>query len=357
MSNVTIKDYQDWLKNNSKAKVPKEGEELSAYDEQANRTLYNQYVKQAELLNQKNEAEARVQAQKESALRDNYIAQAQAQKKAEDAVKMQGVATGVSESGLIDLYAQGAAARAGIINASDSAKNDIFSEYRRAIAESNAETNAALAEIDANRGIYEEEQKAKDNANAVNAFAFELEKFNSDNSDFEELKNAYEKFGASLDEAENHDLISQYQNALKDNNDAETIESERKLWKEKYGVSIDKDSIASAENAGSEWFGTKEKRVENLKEQISFEASKGNIKSGEVVEILFNGIPNATYRYFYKDGNYYKIPTVSLKSGSMVKNGKDIKVLSIYDNGYTERGANIVNGLPLYLATLQAGEN
>lgn len=215
MANVTIKDYQDWLKNNSKAKVPKEGEELSAYDEQANRSLYQQYVKQAELLNQKNEAEAQVQAQKESALRDNYIAQAQAQKKAEDAVKMQGVATGVSESGLIDLYAQGAAARAGIINASDSAKKDIFSEYRRAIAESNAETNAALAEIDAQRKAGDEQNRLLN----VSKFAEILNAYNEEGSDVDslDLKKAYEEnYKSYLDPETDYDLISKYQGIIED---------------------------------------------------------------------------------------------------------------------------------------------
>lgn len=337
MANVTIKDYQDWLKNNSKVKVPKEGEELSAYDEQANRSLYNQYVKQAELLNQKNEAEARVQAQKESALRDNYIAQAQAQKKAEDAVKMQGVATGVSESGLIDLYAQGAAARAGIINASDSAKNDIFSEYRRAIAESNAETNAALAEIDASRGIYEEEQKAKDNANAVNAFALALEKFNSGNSDFEELESAYENLGASLDEVGNYDLISQYQNALKDNNMAEEKEKARINFNQQTGLNVSIDEVASIENASADWFGTKEDRVNTLKNQIASEVESGNIKQDETVEIIFNGTRNLTYRYFYRNGHFFKIKTKSLRSVAAGiydnKIGNIYRPIEIYDNG------------------------
>ena len=39
MVDVTIKDYQDWLKNNKQVKVPKEGEALSAFDEQENRAL------------------------------------------------------------------------------------------------------------------------------------------------------------------------------------------------------------------------------------------------------------------------------------------------------------------------------
>ena len=70
---VTIKDYQNWLneeKNKGKIKVAKEGETLSSFDELENKALYNQYVKEAELFNQRKEAEAQVKAQTESALRD-----------------------------------------------------------------------------------------------------------------------------------------------------------------------------------------------------------------------------------------------------------------------------------------------
>ena len=318
MANVTIKDYQDWLKNNSKAKVPKKGEELSAYDEQANRTLYNQYVKQAELLNQKNEAEARVQVQKESALRDNYIAQAQAQKKAEDAVKMQGVATGVSESGLIDLYAQGAAARAGIINASDSAKNDIFSEYRRAIAESNAETNAALAEIDASR-------EETDKANAVNALAYALENYNADKYDFEDLKAAYEKYGASLDEVENYDIVQDYQNALKDY--------------DKATIDVNREGFDVSEFGRFFGMGREDSNQHDYLEQIVADAQAGKIKKGQyIVPNLGKHLDKRSYVYQYLgNGRFKKIDReeFSLGEGFLHEGSQLDRNLDVYTpDGY-----------------------
>lgn len=215
MANVTIKDYQDWLKNNSKAKVPKEGEELSAYDELENRRLYQQYVDGEQALKAKNEAEAKLSSQTETALRDNYIAQAQAQKKAEEAIKMSGMTSGLSESSLVDLYAKGAAARANILNSSNTAKNDIFSEYRNAIAESNAETNAALAEIDAQRKAGDEQNRLLN----VSKFAELLNAYNEEGSDVDslDLKKAYEEnYKSYLDPETDYDLISKYQGIIED---------------------------------------------------------------------------------------------------------------------------------------------
>ena len=215
---TTIYDYQKWLENSDKAKKSKDGENLSSYDELENKALYNQYVKQAELKKQREDAEAQVQQQTESALRDNYIAQAQAQKKAQDALKMQGITTGVSESGLIDLYAQGAAARANILNSSNTAKNDIFSEYRNAIAESNAETNAAIAEIDAQR-----EASDESGVTTYDNFAALLEVYQAGQLDFETLENKYneilEKDETAFDSEEYELLETQYKQHLKDYED------------------------------------------------------------------------------------------------------------------------------------------
>lgn len=215
MANVTIKDYQDWLKNNSKVKVPKEGEELSAYDELENRRLYQQYVDGEQALKAKNEAEAKLSSQTETALRDNYIAQAQAQKKAEEAIKMSGMTSGLSGSSLVDLYAKGAAARANILNSSNTAKNDIFSEYRNAIAESNAETNAALAEIDAQRKAGDEQNRLLN----ASKFAELLNAYNEEGSDVDslDLKKAYEEnYKSYLDPETDYDLISKYQGIIED---------------------------------------------------------------------------------------------------------------------------------------------
>ena len=211
MANIAIKDIEEWLKdekNAGKVKVPKEGEKLSAYDELYNRSLYQEYLDGAQALQKKNEKDALVDKQTASALRDNYVAQEQAKRQANEAMLASGVQTGLSESSLIDLYARGAAARAGIINSSNTAKNDIFSKYQDAIATSKRETNSSLAQIETERDTY-----AK--ANDIDQFANALSIYEND-GDFEDLKAAYDKFGGQLDKTENYDLIQKYNKYAED---------------------------------------------------------------------------------------------------------------------------------------------
>ncbi len=222
MVDVTIKDYQDWLKNNKQVKVPKEGETLSAFDEQENRALYAQYVNEANLLNQRKVQEKQLAEQKAAALRDNYVASEKAEKKAEDLAKMQGITTGASQSDLIDLYAKGAAARAGIIQANDNAKNDVFSAYSQALAESKASTNEAIAKIGALRA---EKEKTETEANfedylqqyldgVINKEA--LDSYYNDSEEYirDSLKNAYNNIENQKADAELSAAITNYGNGV-----------------------------------------------------------------------------------------------------------------------------------------------
>jgi len=217
MVDVTIKDYQDWLKNNKQVKVPKEGETLSAFDEQENRALYNQYLKEAELLRQRQDAEARLSEQKASALRDNYVASEKAEKKAEDLAKMQGITTGASQSDLIDLYAKGAAARAGIIQANDNAKNDVFSAYSQALTESKASTNSAIADISAKRVLAEEEKRDKEKTEAEANFEDYLQQYLDGVID----KNALDSYYNASEEYIRDSLKNAYKNVENQKADAE----------------------------------------------------------------------------------------------------------------------------------------
>lgn len=198
MADMTIKDYQDWLKNNKKVKVPKDGEKLSTYDELENKALYDQYVREAELFNQKKDAEAELQAQKETALRDHYVSQEKSQKQAQDALSMQGITSGISESGLIDLYAQGAAARAKIISANDSAKNDVLADYRNKVAESKLETNKDIAEIDALRLAKREQDEELEKEEGLATYQQALEDYSSGLIDEKTYDSILEKYRDNL---------------------------------------------------------------------------------------------------------------------------------------------------------------
>ena len=205
---MAIMSSEEWMKTAKNIKKPKEGEELSAYDKLENRTLYDQYVKEASALQAKNEAEAKLSSQTETALRDNYIAQAQAQKKAEEAIKMSGMTSGLSESSLVDLYAKGAAARASIMNANSDTKNEILSKYQEALASARSTANSSLATIETDRDVSEKQ-------NAIDQFNAALTGFEGGKIDFEDLEAAHTKFGGQLDKTENYDLIQKYENYKK----------------------------------------------------------------------------------------------------------------------------------------------
>lgn len=315
---IDIKDYQEWVKTDERARKAKEGEELSTLDEQANRTLYQQYIKQAELLNQKKEAEAQVQAQKEQSLRDNYIAQAQAQKKAEDAMKMQGIATGVSESGLIDLYAQGAAARANILNSSNSATNDIISEYRKAVAESNIETNAAIAEIDAQR-----EASDESGVTAYDNFTALLEGYQAGQLDFETLENKYkeilEKDKTAFDSEEYELLKTQYEQHLKDYEDTT--------------VNVYNDSI----DEFGKFFGMgrENSNQHDYLENIVADAKAGKIKEGQyIIPNYGKHLDKRSYVYQYLgNGRFKKIErdVISVGKGRQAHESLDVYTPEGYD--------------------------
>lgn len=329
MSNITIKDYQDWLEKNPQAKKAEDGKKLSTYDELENKALYQQYVKQAELLSQRQDAEAEVQAQKETALRDNYIAQAQAQKKAEDVMKMSGMTSGVSESGLIDLYAQGAAARAGIINSSNTAKNDIFSEYRQALAESNAETNAAIAEIDAQREAVEESEAETKNQAAAEQFLNMLNSYVQDEGVYktEDIEAEYKKVAEYLEENERTDIIKLYESAI--NDEAET-EAESSFTR-KSGLNVQESISLEDITHESDFFkGYNDRQYNAVMDELKKEIEQNNIKDGELVKINLRGLDNWNHSYFYYNGRLYKTQTWG--GGRLAHSKKIDKTLVVFPN-------------------------
>ncbi len=319
MADVTIKDYQEWLKNNNKVKVAKEGEKLSTFDELENKALYNQYVEEAKLFNQRQQAESLLEKQKAAQLRDHYVAQENAQKQAQDTLKMQGITSGVSESGLIDLYAQGAAARSKIISDNDSAKNDIFSDYRSRLAELQTDTNTSIANIDAQR-IRREEQEAEVNRlkeeqdaeikrlNAVSQFSNLLDKYNEEGNDmdFEEIRSAYEAFSPYLDEVENYDIIDTYKKHLKDEEDAQAVQASKNALADA-GVKTS-DDTRSFNTIDKGYLGVSEDREKAIKRELNSALENGNIKEGETIIVAISkDLGKVTY---YKDGRFYQGSTV-----------------------------------------------
>lgn len=309
MPSVGIKDYEQWLKNNNKVKVPKEGEKLSTYDELKNRTLYDQYVKEADALSARREAENALQKQTETALRDNYIAQAQAEKKAQEAMKMQGITTGLSESSLIDLYAKGAQARAGIISAADEKKTDIFSDYRSALAKAKSDANSALAQIDTDTELIEKQ-------NAVDQFNAALTGYEGGEIDFEDLKAAHTKFSGQLDEKENNDILTKY-----------------KQFAEEYDkatIDVNRDGFDVSDFGRFYGMGREDSAQHDYLEQVAKDAQAGKIEEGQyVVPNLGKHLDKRSYVYQYLgNGRFKKVERKELSLGKG-RNG-DLVDLDVY---------------------------
>lgn len=317
MPSVGIKDYEQWLKNNNKVKVPKEGEKLSAYDELSNRSLYQEYVDGAQALQKKNEADALVDKQTASALRDNYVAQEQALKKANEAMLASGVQTGLSESSLIDLYARGAAARAGIISAADDEKRDILSKYRDAVATARSTANSSLAQIETERDAY-----AK--ANDIDQFTNALSIYESD-GDFEDLKAAFDKFGGQLDETENYDILNKY-----------------KQFAEKYDkatIDVNREGFDVSDFGRFYGMGREDSAQHDYLEQVAADAKAGKIKEGQYIVPNFGKhLDKRSYVYQYLgNGRFKKIERdeFSLGEGFAHKGSQLDRDLDVYTpDGY-----------------------
>ena len=309
---MAIMSSEEWMKTAKNIKKPKEGEKLSAYDELENRTLYDQYVKEASALQAKNEAEAKLSSQTETALRDNYIAQAQAQKKAEEAIKMSGMTSGLSESSLVDLYAKGAAARASIMNANSDTKNEILSKYQDALTSARSTANSSLASIETERDTY-----AK--ANDIDQFANALSIYEND-GDFEDLKAAYDKFGGQLDETENYDLIQKY-NKYAEDYDKATID-----------VTADDFDVSEF---GS-FFGMGRENSDQYKylSAVVADAKKGKIKEGQyIVPNYGKHLDKRSYVYQYLGNGRFKeveLKDIKLGEGFLHKGSQVNRELDVY---------------------------
>ena len=118
-------------------------------ENQHNRVLYDQYVREAELGNQKKVALETNAASKSQSLRDNAVLTEKAKRYLEQKAVLEGNAnSGIAQSNLIDLYSQSAQNRANIGASYDQKESDLLLEYDKAINESKTNTNKSLFEIE-----------------------------------------------------------------------------------------------------------------------------------------------------------------------------------------------------------------
>ena len=327
---VTIKDYQDWLKNNKSVKVAKEGEKLSTFDEQENRALYEQYVKEAQLYNDKQAKDSQIDLNEQDALRDNYIAQAQAQKGANEAMRAARMTTGLSESSLVDLYSQGAQARANIIKESDAKKADLLSLYKQDVAAAKINTNSKIAEIDALRQQDEEaktlEETEKNKLYASSHLADLLTRYDNEEIEFEELQSAYETLGAHLDEVENYDVINAYKKHAADAKFAEEAKN-TPLKGDGYDINVHSAEYKSDVFGNFLDTGKSGSKQEEYLKAIVEDAKNGKIPKGAIITPNYgynDGTTNAAVLYEHiGDGKFKKITTVDSTTGVVKKSLKN----------------------------------
>ena len=297
---ITIKDYEEWLKNDKKAKVAKKGESLSAFDEQENRALYNQYVNEANLYNQRIESERQLDEQKSSALRDHYVSSEKAEKKAEDIARMQGITTGASQSDLIDIYAKGAAARAAIINENNAQRNDLLSKYNQAIAESKTSTNAAIGDISVKR--LEEESRLKEENKKQNKsdFASYLSQYLAGTINKATLDRYYKDLHGDLDESTKNTYFD-IDNQRADAKLAAAIEN--------YGNGvIDYDALLKAYEEAGEYVDTDVKGYldsETRKRNEETKTKNQETFAGYLNQYLAGTIDKATLNKYYSEHEGY----------------------------------------------------
>lgn len=210
---LTIQDYETFVTNSEKTKKAKGNKTLSSLENQHNRVLYDQYVREAELGNQKNAALEKNAASKSQSLRDNAVLTEKAKRYLEQKAVLEGNAnSGIAQSNLIDLYSQSAQNRANIGASYDQKESDLLLEYDKAINESKTNTNKSLFEIENAKEQQEELDKQEHTAMLAQKLAdYEAKVSRGESFDGEEtLLDDYEKFKDSLNEEKDYDLIQRY---------------------------------------------------------------------------------------------------------------------------------------------------
>ena len=203
-----LMDYDAFLKNNKNVKSVSAGKELSSSDNQYNRVLYDKYVTQATLEEQRQAALTKNDDARKNALRENSVLSEKAKKYLGQQLALSGQAkTGMAESSILDLYARQASARNDINQSYKGKESDIMLEYDRQANQVDADTNARLMEIEADADI----QKKTDRAESAQVLGANLESYKNNQMSFDDLINTYNKNKQSLDDSKDATLIKQYE--------------------------------------------------------------------------------------------------------------------------------------------------
>ena len=210
---LTIQDYETFVTNSEKTKKAKGNKSLSSLENQHNRVLYDQYVREAELGNQKKVALEKNAASKSQSLRDNAVLTEKAKRYLEQKAVLEGNAnSGIAQSNLIDLYSQSAQNRANIGASYDQKESDLLLEYDKAINESNTSANQSLMELEQ----AEAQQKELDRQESAALLSQKLTEYENkvasgDIVDADQgLQDTFDRYKDYLDAEKDYELIDKY---------------------------------------------------------------------------------------------------------------------------------------------------
>lgn len=349
---LTIQDYESFVKNSEKTKKAKGNKSLSNLENQHNRVLYDQYVREAELSNQKNAALENNSASKTQAMRDNAVLTEKAKRYLEQKAVLDGNAnSGVAQSNLIDLYSQSAQNRANIGASYDQKESDLLLEYDKAINESKTSANQSLLELEQ----AEAQQRELDRQEYASLLSQKLteyeEKVASGESvgNADELKGIYSKYKDYLDNEKDYELINRY-------TDITEREAQRKAASDITGLTL--ANTVSIEEITPQTFG--EWHVGTTDALIKY-AKNGTLdgfvhdNGGNPIVIDIDGDGTNNYWLVYENGKFHvaenrtasSIPDVDFYR--MDKKGNVWKETSgAFDKWYLEYATNLAKNDPQY---------
>lgn len=296
---TTFKDYDDFIKNSTKTKKAKEGKSLSTYDNQYNRALWDQYVKEAALLEQKNTVLSENEQDKDVALREEAILTEKAKAYLGKQSALLGNSnSGVAQSNIVDMYVNAANNRAQIANTYDTKKSDILLKYDEAINDVALDTNKSLFDIE----TAADAQRESDRVEAASSLTTRLEEYEQGLTTYDDFLASYEQNKKLLDSTKDAGIISKYE---------KVIDEKEKITKlEDTGVKVNKLTKASDVNEST--FGGW-----NVSATMNAAALAQTGKLDELTQrfgpiaIDMDGDSNTRLWVIYYDGYFYEVNTAT----------------------------------------------
>ncbi|MBQ4585115.1 MAG: hypothetical protein IJA82_02775 [Clostridia bacterium] len=327
---LTIQDYESFVKNSEKTKKAKGNKSLSSLENQHNRVLYDQYVREAELGNQKKVALETNAASKSQSLRDNAVLTEKAKRYLEQKAVLEGNAnSGIAQSNLIDLYSQSAQNRANIGASYDQKESDLLLEYDKAINESKTSANQSLLELEQ----AEAQQKELDRQEYAALLSQKLTEYENkvasgDIVDADQgLQDTYDKYKDYLDAEKDYELIDKYTSVLERGKNRASIATQ---------VGLNLDSTFSIDEISDQTFGQWHSTAANaLKEHYKYGTLDKYVEEsgGNPIVIDIDGDNRNEYWVVYENGKLHIVNKADGNVPQKANNSKGFNYFKMDKNG------------------------